>query len=411
MSILFLERISLFTKLPFWCFLSSFIVCTLFPASIFAEEIRIGMSTALSGPLEDMGKNVRIGIETYFRKINDEGGVNGQKLKLIVKDDRYEPKLAAPNTRELIEKEDVVAVIGNVGTPTAIVTVPIVKELKTLLFGPVTGASLLRQGLDDNCILNYRASYQEEAAAMIDWIIQEGIKPEEIAFFTQKDGYGDAGYRGAIKALEEYGFKETNMLAHGRYTRNTVNVEAALATIIDAKVEPKVIIMAAGYAPSAKFIKLAKLEFPNIKFLNLSFVGSVSLLNALGKDAEGVMVTQVVPHFNSNLPIAKEYKKYLSLYYSQTSPGFVSFEGYIIGKIFVEGIKKLKGNLNRENIIQAMHDINKLDIGLGIDIHLNQNINQAIHKVWPMIIRNGAFEDLYFEKNSQLEINNTKQKG
>ncbi len=411
MSIPTIEKSDFQAKLPYRYFLTLLLAFSLYPNILFAEEIRIGMSTALSGPLEDIGKNVRIGIETYFKKINHEGGIKGRKLKLIVKDDRYEPKLAAPNTRELIEKENVLALIGNVGTPTAIVTVPIIQESKTVLFGSVTGASLLRKQSEQQYIFNYRASYYEEAATMIDWIINQGIKPEEIAFFTQKDGYGDAGYRGATAALEEYGFYETNRLAHGRYSRNTLNVEAALATILDAEVEPKVIILAGGYAPSAKFIKLAKKELPNVQFLNLSFVGSLSLLNELGDDAEGVIVTQVVPHFNSNLLIASEYKKYLSLYDSQVTPGFISFEGYIIAKIFVEGLKKIKGDITRESIVNSIYEIKALDIGLGIDINFGKNINQAVHKVWPMRIIDGVFEELYIEKNIRFRIQENINQG
>ena len=199
------------------------------PSAVLADELRFGMSAALSGPLKDVGNNMRLGIEAYFAKVNRQGGIRGDKLTLLVRDDQYEPRLTAPNTRDLIETDQVLAMIGNVGTPTAVVTVPIITELKTTLFAPLSGASFLREMPPNPYIYNYRASYQDEAAAMINWVLDMGIRPEEIAFFSQRDSYGDAGYRGAINTLEQHGFMQAEKLPHVRYTRNTLNVEDALA--------------------------------------------------------------------------------------------------------------------------------------------------------------------------------------
>ena len=143
-------------------------------------EIRVGMTTPLSGPLQVLGKNVLVGIEAYFRNANANGGIKGEKLRLIVEDDGYEPRLAAPNMRRLIEEDDVIAVIGNVGTPTAIVTVPIAIEKGVPFIGAITGAPLLRKTPPNRYIFNYRASYSEEVANMVDGLLTAGIKPEEM---------------------------------------------------------------------------------------------------------------------------------------------------------------------------------------------------------------------------------------
>ena len=134
-------------------------LCTSFAVS--AGTIKIGMSTALDGPAKGLGINVKMGVEAYFDQVNKAGGVNGDSLELVAIDDGYEPKRAGPNMRKLIDEENVVAVIGNVGTPTAVVTVPIANEKKTLLFGAVTGAGLVRKNPPDRYVINYRASYGE----------------------------------------------------------------------------------------------------------------------------------------------------------------------------------------------------------------------------------------------------------
>jgi branched-chain amino acid transport system substrate-binding protein len=354
-------------------------------------EINVGMSTALSGPAQALGQGMQAGVEAYFNKVNAAGGVHGNSLKLIAIDDGYEPSKAAPNMRKLIDELQVISVVGNVGTPTAIVTVPIANEKKTLLFGAFTGAGVLRKTPPDRYVINYRASYAEETAAMIDGLLSAGIKPEEIAFFTQNDGYGDAGYKGAISALKSKGFAGTHKLAHGRYTRNTLNVEEALSVILDAKVEPRAVIMVGAYAPNASFIKIAREDFPDTLFLNVSFVGSVALARELGDAGEGIIVTQVVPDFNSDLPGVVEYRQAMKTYAPDKVPGFVSLEGYIVAKIFVEGLKKSGPEQTRESIIDGLQSLGNLDVGIGETLKYSASEHQGSHKVWPTIIRGGKY--------------------
>ena len=133
--------------------------------------------------------------------------------------------------RRLIEEQRVLAVVGNVGTPTAIAAVPIALEARTLFFGAFTGAGVLRKEPPDRYVINYRASYAEETAAMVRALVAIAhITPEEIAFFTQRDGYGDAGFAGGIAALTQHGLKDPATVAHGRYERNTLDVEKAWPT-------------------------------------------------------------------------------------------------------------------------------------------------------------------------------------
>ena len=362
--------------------------------ALSAENIKVGMSTALTGPAAALGKDMRAGVESYFKFVNDNGGINGQQLELIVRDDGYEPERAALNMHELIDNDKVLAVIGNVGTPTAIVTVPIAEEKKTLLFGAFSGGGVLRANPVSRYVINYRPSYAEEIAEMIIGLLHAGVTPEEIAFFTQRDGYGNAVYQGATKALNSYGFKYVEKLTHGRYTRNTLNVEDAVATLLDAKITPKAVIMAGSYAPSAKFIKLLKKELPNIWFFNVSFVGSTSLKKALGKDAKNVIVTQVVPSLDSKLQIIKEYMLAASSVDVLMEPNEVSLEGFIVAKIFHQGLLNVVGEVNNESIIDGLESMSGVDIGLGLDIFYDRTEHQAIHNLWPIYLSSGESKSL-----------------
>ncbi|MEC4672903.1 MAG: ABC transporter substrate-binding protein [Nitrospirota bacterium] len=374
------------------------------------QDIILGMSTALSGPAADLGKNMRDGVLAGFHRINLAGGVNGKQLRLIVLDDGYEPARTAPNMRRLIEQEQVLAIIGNVGTPTAIAAIPIANEQKTLLYAPYTGAGVLRNTPPYRYVINYRASYAEETGAMIDALIEKAkLKPKDIAFFTQRDGYGDAGYIGGITALKRHGLKDDSTITHVRYERNTLAVENALADLLMPMSTPKAIIMVGAYAPCSKFIKLAETAGLKALYLNVSFVGSASLARDLGDKYQNVIVTQVVPHpLDSRVPIVQDYQKDLKAFNQTIRPTFGSLEGYIAARIFLDALKNIQGPLSRETVVNALEGLGSFDIGLNIPLHFGPLDHQASHRVWATILRDGKIKQFNWKDISGI-LNNARK--
>ncbi|MEZ6097864.1 MAG: ABC transporter substrate-binding protein [Pirellulaceae bacterium] len=226
--------------------------------SIDRDEIVLGKSTALTGPAAELGTNMRIGVVAALDEANQDGGIDGRPLRLIALDDGYELSRTVPNMLSLINEHQVLAVVGNVGTPTAVAAIPIAHAKKTLYFGAFTGAGVLRKTPPDRYVINYRASYAEEVSAMVDALVNHaGLAPAEIAFFTQRDAYGDAGYTGGVQALRRHGLVDESVVAHGRYDRNTIAVENALADILAAPRLPRAVIMVGAYQPCGEFIRLA----------------------------------------------------------------------------------------------------------------------------------------------------------
>lgn len=354
------------------------------------SSIKVGMSTVLSGSAAVLGQEMKRGVESYFAHTNDNGGIHGRKITLVALDDGYEPNRTAPNMRTLINKEHVFSVIGNVGTPTAVVSVPIANEEKVPLFGALTGAGLLRRSPPDRYIINFRASYNQEMKAMIDGLVDGvGIPPERIAFFTQNDAYGDAGFFGAKIALENRGYKYIIRNIHGRYQRNTVNIEDGLERILDARVTPMAVIMVGTYKACSKFVNLARSEFLNAIFLNLSFVGAENLASNLAAKSEGrVIITQVVPPTNSSLPAVKSYRDY----FGKSGHTFNSLEGWLAATAFVEALKLTGKNLSRETFIDALESEAPVDLGLGATHKLSKNSHQFSQKVWPTVWKNKKWQ-------------------
>ena len=346
-----------------------------------------GMSTALTGPAADLGRGMKAGVEAAFSEYNNAGGYRGRSLQLVVLDDGYEPSRTAPNMRQLIEGQQVLAVVGNVGTPTAVVAIPIANETKTPLIGAFTGAGVLRKSPPDRYVVNLRASYAQETAAMVDALLAKGIRPEEIAFFTQYDAYGDAGYSEGVESLERAQPGVGAKVAHGRYQRNTLAVEGGLADLLVHEPEPRAVIMVGAYAPCARFIQLARQADFNPYFLNVSFVGAESLARDLGPYGEGVIITQVMPHADDQVPFTKQARSALAAEVTRMTP--VTVEGYAVGRLVIAGLEQVEGPATRESLIDGLESLGKFDLGMGTDLCLTRDRHQASDSVWPNSIRNG----------------------
>lgn len=356
-----------------------------------SRELVFGMSTALTGPAADLGDNMKAGVLAGFHRANEEGGVHGKQLRLIALDDGYEPSRTTPNIRKLIDQEHVLGIIGNVGTPTAMAALPIINQQHRLFFAPFTGAGILRKNPPDRFVINYRASYAEETAAMIDALVTIGnIQPQQIAFFTQRDGYGDAGYIGGLTALKRHGLKNEQQIIHSRYERNTLAVENALATILLAEHLPRAVILVGAYAPCAKFIQLARESGLDTLFINVSFVGSIPLADALGEQEFRTLVTQVVPHpLQSSLPVVKEFKQDLHALDSRRTPTFGSLEGYLAARILVRALSNMTAPITTDSVVSALEHLGSFDMGLEQPLQLDPTHHQANHQVWVTQVKGG----------------------
>ena len=350
-------------------------------------KIIVGQSAALTGPTKALGTGMKAGMDAYFGYINSQGGVNGRKIELVSYDDGYEPTQCIEQTRKLIS-EGVFALIGYVGTPTAKASVPIIEEEKVPYIGPFTGAEFLRNPIK-HYVINVRGSYFDETEELVKLLVDEqGVK--KIACFYQNDSYGQAGLEGVKRALDR---RSMALEVEGTYERNTMAVKGGLARINVADVGG--VIMIGAYAPCAEFIKLAKeIGMTDVKFCNISFVGSDALKEALGAEGEGVIISQVVPFpWDMSIPLVKEYNDILPKFSPQQKPGFVSLEGFMVAKLFVKAIEACGADITREGLISAIEDRGTFDLG-GITLTFGANDHQGMDKVNLTAIENNDFKDI-----------------
>ena len=354
------------------------------------SEIRFGISAALSGPTKELGQNMQRGIVAAFNVANANGGVHGRQLRLIAADDGYEPTRTAVTMKQLYERDQVFGVVGNVGTPTAVVGLPYALERKMLFFGAFTGAGLLRNDPPDRYVFNYRASYAEETSAVVHYLVKvKRLKMEQIAVFAQQDPYGDSGFAGVAKAIRSLGGNDSTILRLN-YQRNTVDVDGAVAQLqahnLKSRNPIKAVIMVPAYRAAAKFIERTRDLYPDMIYTSVSFVGSTALANELmllGKRyATGVIVTQVVPALEGHSSLVLNYKNALAKYFPGETPDYVSLEGYVAANVLIEALKRNGRELETETLVGALENLQDLDIGLGTPVTFSRSEHQGVHKVW-----------------------------
>ena len=348
----------------------------------------LGMSAAFSGPSEDLGRSMRVGIETRLREAN-AAGETARPLRLLPLDDGYEPERTRGNMQRLLGVERVLAVVGNVGTPTAAVALPLAAAARTPFVGAFTGAALLRQDPPDRYVFNYRPSYAREIAAMVNHFVrQRRIPPRRIAVFAQEDSFGDAGMVGVTKALAQHGITDTSGLVRVGYTRNTADVSEAVRRIVAARDGLDAIIMIATYRPAALFIDGLRRAGVKKVLASLSFVGSESLaheLRELGAWVEDIIVTQVVPPPTANASCVLAYREALHRQFPEETPGFVSLEGYVVGSLMVEAVKRCR-RFDGEGLVEALESIRGLDLGLGAPIDFGPSDHEGSDRIWGSVV-------------------------
>jgi len=359
-----------------------------------SDTIILGQSCALSGPAKNLGENMKKGANAYFQHINKGGGVHSRKISLISYDDSYEPLYALKNTQKLLNEDNIFALFGEVGTPTSLAVTPLSKKKNIPFLTPFTGAEFLRNPFEKTFI-NLRASYYMETNALVEYLVRQDIT--KISVLYQNDGYGKAGYNGVIKALNSRGI---TLSSEGRYRRNTLSYIHAFNLI--KTTFPQAVIIIGAYKPSAEFIKYAKLHgMQDTKFCNISFVGSKSLIEALGSQTNNVIISQVVPLPWDDKHIAvQEYQEIFKHYYPDDSFGFVSLEGFLSAKLVVKALQLAGENLTRDSFIEAFERLNSTALD-GFNITLNAHDHQALDNVYITEYSNNQFKVL-------KEIHNAK---
>lgn len=271
-------------KLSLWC--STIALVALSHAS--QAQILIGQTAGFTGAVGAGVKETTDGAKLYIDSINARGGVNGQKIELISLDDKFEPKLAAENARQLIEEKNVVALFLTRGTPHTEAIIPLLDKYSVPLIGPSTGAMVLHKPVKKQ-VFNVRATYQREAEKAVSHLSSMGIT--RIGIIYADDSFGADGVAGAQKGLAAAKLQPAVL---EKFNRSKPDFGPIAPKILQSNAQA-VIMVASGQAV-VDGTKAFRAAGSAAQIVTLSNNASSGFIKSLGDNARGVIVTQVFPY-------------------------------------------------------------------------------------------------------------------
>lgn len=348
--------------------------------------ILIGVSNVQSGPSSLLGKRLIAGSRAYFDRVNRQGGIQGHPIRLIVKDDRYEPDSALQNTNDLITRDHCFFLFDYVGTATLTRVLPLLRfyEAENIInVAPFTGADPQRTPPYDRYVFNIRASYRDEARVLVNFLYAKGYR--RIGFIGQADAYGKNGEIAVSEALAGFGLKLVEVVSYRRNQDVHSDMYAQVAILRAAKADA--VIALGVYGPSAAFIRDARLSGWNAPIANVSFVGPESLLRTLkveslhaGRElATDLYTSQVVPSLQARqLPMVADYCDNVTA----VDRGSISLEGWLNAAVITEALRRCGSDFTRPNLARSLESLHDWDPGLGRKLGFSETDHQALHHVW-----------------------------
>lgn len=336
------------------------------------DTIVLGQSAPFSGPSSQLATEFNLGARTYFQSVNEAGGVNGRKIELRAKDDAYDPARTVQNTRELIEQDGVLALVGYIGTSTTLAALPVLTAAQVPLFAPSSGAPALREPFN-RYVFNLRSGYIEEAEHIVEQLSITNLT--HIAVFHQNDAAGIAGMDAVTRARKK---RNLSLGTVATIERNSTDVAAAAKALLAA--HPDAVVLVSSYISCAALIKEMRKGGYKGQFVSLSYVGGKSLADELGAAGAGVQISEVVPFpWAEASPIQREYAQAMHRAGVPTR-SFGSMEGFIAAKAITEGLRRAGKGLTRAKLIGALESMHDWDAG-GFHLTFSPDSHNGGHLV------------------------------
>ena len=357
-------------KLLARAFFGSLAACALFTLSgIATAEIVIGRTLPLTGAFATYGTAKRDGADALIARINREGGVNGQLLRVETLDDTYLPAKTVANLKQLADQQRPVAFLGLFGVPTIAAAIPVITELKIPTVGLTSGTAALRANYNPY-IFPVRASYAEEAKSIVTHLKLIGLT--QVAIIQQDLPFGQATRDTFVAALTAAGittFTEHKVSASG---------DTATATVEQMKkTNPQAVVLAMLSNAAVPVLKEMSKQVRGVSSYAFSPIDTTLVMKQTEGAAKGLGVTQIVPiPTGASMLVVRDYLRDLEAL-KRGEPSFYSLEAYLEAAVLVEGIKRSgSASPSAAALIRALETMNPYD-NRGFTVRYNNRSHEG----------------------------------
>ncbi len=344
------------------------------PLPGFSEErIKIGISCALSGPYAPLAKVYLAGWETYFKKVNEMGGIDGKKLQWRAMDDKYDPGMAVENTKKLIDwGAKILAGYVGIDTTRRVVAFLEEKNVNTPLFFPMTSSKFIKATVEDR-LYSLRPYVDDEVSVIVNYFIKEkGF--EKWGIFYEDNATGVSGKYAVERKLADYNVKPVYEKSHkGDYKH--IDLGAI------KKNNPQIIIIVSSAKVSRVFIEKVAEAFGKEKMpvvVALSSVFPCSYVKKVSKcvGPSNFWFTQATPYpKDTSYSIVRDYLNDLNRFSLGESPCFISLEGYVAAKVMCDILAR--AGSTSLSAIEVAAENTRIDVGIGKTIVFNNLVHRS----------------------------------
>lgn len=312
------------------------------------NEIVIGSIQDLSGPLAGFGKQVRLGMMLRVDEVNEQGGINGRKVKLLIEDSGYDPRRAVLAAQKLVNQDKIFAMVAHIGTAQNMAAMPVQFQKNVVNFFPVTAAREMYEPFH-KLKYSFAATYFDQMRQAVPALVKEkGAK--QICTMYQDDEFGLEVFRGAEAGLKEAGMQFAEVTT---YKRGATDFASQMQKLASAKCD--FVVMGTIIRETIGGIATAR----RLGF-NPTFVGSsaayTDLIHKLGGPAmNGFYATMTSQHpylDEASQPIRFWANKYKTMF--NEDPTVFSAYGYGAVDSYLRAVEKAGANLTTETFIKAM---------------------------------------------------------
>jgi len=316
-------------------------------------EILIGQSAGFSGGQADYSRDVRNGILACFEAVNLAGGINGSRLKLVGEDDKGSRDQVLANTRKLIEKDKVFALIGYTSGAGVEASLPVIEAARVPMLSPATGNAAIRAEFR-RYLFHSRAGYADEMRRIADTLAVIGVRRVALVYMQDTT----ANRKVMEEALAANNLSAAAAIGVDRNAREFVNVVDSLM-----ETDAQAVLFITNAKPLVEMVRGMKQRGYTGEFVTSSFAG-VGFVNELKADAVGVKLIQVLPPpTRSSIRVAREFRGHLAQLDPKAPVNYTSFEGYIAARVLVEGLRRAGRTPTRERLVGALESMKSVDLG------------------------------------------------
>ncbi len=328
-----------------------------------AQDILIGQVSSLTSPtLAANSKPLYAGIKVYLEHVNARGGVGGRKVVLVNKDDELVPAKMIELTKQLIADKNVLALAAYQNTAG-------INEVSKQDIPAKAGIAMIAPFQGDRAIVGktnffpFRSGYPDEVVALVKEA--RFTEKKKVIVVYQNTSFGPPMMKLAQAQAISQGLNVVDYVMIDPSQPDKVVIRDAVASI--DKHSPDGIIVLVGGRWVWELVKeiKARRNLDGTQLYLMSIVPPQDLVKAIGEQkARGIVISQAVPYpYSATLPLVGEYQKLMKQYAPSEPLSFASLEGFVVGKITVEALKRAGPKPTREKVLKALNSMGELDLG------------------------------------------------